>query len=72
MTKSVKRVSLFLMEELKRLEKFQTVVSSITCHGLLSSSSSDSASSSRFLSNLVLFLVTIKFRFFEFFSFDAP
>nr|AAS49112.1 At5g10320 [Arabidopsis thaliana]BAD43949.1 putative protein [Arabidopsis thaliana] len=45
------------MEELKRLEKFQTVVSSITCHGLLSSSSSDSASSSRFLSNLVLFLV---------------
>ncbi|KAG7554795.1 hypothetical protein ISN44_As11g009970 [Arabidopsis suecica] len=48
------------MEELKRLEKFQSVVSSITCHGLLSSSSSstsDSASSSRFISNLVLFLV---------------
>ncbi|CAH8270664.1 unnamed protein product [Arabidopsis lyrata] len=46
------------MEELKRLEKFQSVVSSITCHGLLSSSStSDSASSSRFISNLVLLLV---------------
>ncbi|XP_010491698.1 PREDICTED: uncharacterized protein LOC104769236 isoform X1 [Camelina sativa] len=47
------------MEELKRLEKSQSVVSAITSHGLLSSSSSssDSASSSRFLSNLVLFLV---------------
>ncbi|CAL9229822.1 unnamed protein product [Arabidopsis halleri] len=46
------------MEELRRLEKFQSVVSSVTCHGLLSSSSSTSDSaSSRFLSNLVLFLV---------------
>ncbi|XP_023636342.1 uncharacterized protein LOC17881639 isoform X2 [Capsella rubella] len=47
------------MEELRRLEKFQSVVSAVTSHGLLSSSSSSSASdstSSRFLSNLVLFL----------------
>lgn len=54
-----------LMEELRRLEKFQSVVSAITCHGLLSSSTSDSASS-RFLSSLVLFLVMIKFSVFEF------
>ncbi|KAL1225717.1 hypothetical protein V5N11_005366 [Cardamine amara subsp. amara] len=44
------------MEELRRLEEFQSVVSAITCQGLVSSSTSDSASS-RFLSNLVLFLV---------------
>ncbi|XP_024011457.1 uncharacterized protein LOC18019136 isoform X2 [Eutrema salsugineum] len=46
------------MEELRRLEKFQSVVSAITSHGLLSSSSSSSdPASSRFLSSLVLFLV---------------
>ncbi|KAL1209042.1 hypothetical protein V5N11_034530 [Cardamine amara subsp. amara] len=44
------------MEELRRLEEFQSVVSAINCQGLVSSSTSDSASS-RFLSNLVLFLV---------------
>lgn len=55
------------MEELRRLEKFQRVVSAITCHGLLSSSTSDPPASSTFLSNLVLFLVTKKFRVFEFF-----
>ncbi|KAL0888204.1 hypothetical protein Bca101_012187 [Brassica carinata] len=48
------------MEELRRLEKLQSVVSVISSHGLLSSSSAsdhDASSSSRFLSELVLFLV---------------
>ncbi|KAL0736186.1 hypothetical protein Bca4012_012396 [Brassica carinata] len=49
------------MEELRRLAKLQTVVSVISSHGLLSSSSSasdyEASSSSRFLSELVLFLV---------------
>lgn len=53
------------MEELIRLEKFQSVVAAATSHGLLSSSTSDSASS-RFLSNLVLFLVNTKFSLFEY------
>ncbi|KAJ0265974.1 ATP synthase subunit B [Hirschfeldia incana] len=50
------------MEELRRLEKLQSVVSVISSRGLLSSSSSsasdlDASTSSRFLSELVLFLV---------------
>ncbi|KAF8115789.1 hypothetical protein N665_0025s0237 [Sinapis alba] len=47
------------MEELRRLEKLQSVVSAISSHGLLSSSpaSDHDAYSSRFLSELVLFLV---------------
>ncbi|CAH2073261.1 unnamed protein product [Thlaspi arvense] len=44
------------MEELRRLEKLQSVEAAITSNGLLSSSTSDQASS-RFLSTLVLFLV---------------
>ncbi|XP_018445623.1 uncharacterized protein LOC108817440 isoform X2 [Raphanus sativus] len=48
------------MEELRRLEKLQSVVSAISSHGLLSTlSASDNESSSssyRFLSELVLFL----------------
>ncbi|CAH8281991.1 unnamed protein product [Eruca vesicaria subsp. sativa] len=42
------------MEELRRLEKLQSVVSAISYHGLLSE---HEASSSRFISELVLFLV---------------
>ncbi|WZZ22707.1 hypothetical protein YC2023_124094 [Brassica napus] len=47
------------MEELRRLEKLQSVVSAVSSHGLLTSDheSSSSSSSSRFISELVLFLV---------------
>ncbi|KAJ4883097.1 Ribosomal protein S6e protein [Raphanus sativus] len=48
------------LEKLRRLEKLQSVVSAISSHGLLSSSSAsdnESSSSSRFLSELVLFLL---------------
>ena len=50
------------MEELRRLEKLQSVVSAVSSHGLLTSDheSSSSSSSSRFISELVLFLVTEK------------
>lgn len=57
------------MEELRRLEKLQSVVSAVSSHGLLTSDhESSSSSSSRFISELVLFLVTEKVEvFFEFF-----
>lgn len=42
------------MEELRRLEKLQSVVSAVSSRGLLTS---DHESSSRFISELVLFLV---------------
>uniref|UniRef100_M4CXU4 Uncharacterized protein n=1 Tax=Brassica campestris TaxID=3711 RepID=M4CXU4_BRACM len=46
------------MEELRRLEKLQSVVSAVSSHGLLTSDhESSSSSSSRFISELVLFLV---------------
>ncbi|CAG7911584.1 unnamed protein product [Brassica rapa] len=47
------------MEELRRLEKLQSVVSAVSSHGLLTSDheSSSFSSSSRFISELVLFLV---------------
>lgn len=59
------------MEELRRLEKLQSVVSAISSHGLLSyspASDHDASSSSRFLSELVLFLVTEKVEEFLIFS----
>lgn len=54
------------MEELRRLEKLQSVVSAVSSRGLLTS---DHESSSRFISELVLFLVTEKVeKFFRIFQ----
>lgn len=57
------------MEEPRRLEKLQSVVSAVSSRGLLTSDhESSSSSSSRFISDLVLFLVSEKVEwFFEFF-----
>lgn len=56
------------MEEPRRLEKLQSVVSAVSSRGLLTSDHESSSSSSRFISDLVLFLVSEKVEwFFEFF-----